>query len=56
MEEFFFLLLGLGFFVYIIILVERSEERMYQRRLNEAREFGYRDSKIQKEAQDPKKK
>lgn len=37
--------IGLGFFVFIIWMVQVSEERMYQRKLNEQREFGYEEQK-----------
>lgn len=43
--EFFFLFIGLGFFLFVIWLVVNTEERDYNRRLNERREFGYEDAK-----------
>ena len=39
--DLFVMLIGLGFFIFIIHLVTNGEDRDYQRRLNEAREFGY---------------
>lgn len=39
--EIAFMVFGLGFFLFVVLMIERSEERSYQRRLNEAREFGY---------------
>lgn len=38
--EIAFMVFGLGFFIYVVWMVENSEERTYQRKLNEAREFG----------------
>lgn len=52
MEKYFdmaFMLIGLGFFIFIIWMVENAEERNYQRKLNEAREFGFQNSRIAKE-------
>lgn len=39
----FFMLFGLAFFIYVIWKVEQSDDTRYQRRLDEAREFGYRE-------------
>lgn len=38
-----FFVFGLAFFLYVVGMTQRSEDRMYQRKLNEQREFGYRD-------------
>lgn len=38
--EFIFMIFGLGFFIYVIWMVQIAEERMYQRKLTEQREFG----------------
>ncbi len=38
--EIAFMVFGLGFFIYVIWMVQVAEERTYQRKLNEAREFG----------------
>lgn len=38
----FFMLFGLGFFIFVVWKIEKSEDDRYQRRLNEAREFGYK--------------
>ena len=43
--EYFFMFIGLGFFISIIWMVQVAEERMYQRKLNEQREFGYQKQK-----------
>lgn len=42
MAEYFLLIFGLGFFIYVVWIVQVAEERQYQRRLNEKREFGVR--------------
>jgi hypothetical protein len=49
--EYFFMFIGLGFFLFVIWMIQVGEERMYQRKLNEQREFGYekRRRRIQKE-------
>ena len=39
--EYFFMFIGLGFFIYIIWMVQVAEERSYQRKLTEQREFGF---------------
>jgi hypothetical protein len=39
--EYILFFIGLGFFLYIIFIVERAEEKRYDRKLNERREFGY---------------
>lgn len=39
--EYILFFIGLGFFIFIIWMVQVAEERMYQRKLNEQREFGY---------------
>ena len=39
--EYILFFIGLGFFLYIIFIIERAEERRYERKLNERREFGY---------------
>lgn len=44
--EIFFMLLGLAFFIYCIWFVERIEDRNYQRKIQEAREFGFRESNL----------
>jgi hypothetical protein len=36
-----FIVFGLGFFLFVIRLVLTTEERDYNRKLNEQREFGY---------------
>ena len=54
--EFFFMFIGLGFFLLVIWKVEAAEERHYQRKLNEAREFGFQRSTLKKEAERPPKK
>lgn len=36
-----FLAFGLGFFLFVIYMIVRSEREAYDRRLNEAREFGF---------------
>ena len=41
MEEITFLVFGLGFFLYCIHIIERSSDKEYNRKLNEAREFGF---------------
>lgn len=41
-----FLFIGLGFFLYSMLIVERSEQRSYDRKLMEAREFGFRRSRL----------
>ena len=59
MEKYFdmaFMLIGLGFFIFIIWMVEAAEERNYQRKLNEAREFGFKGSRIAKEGTPPTEK
>ena len=59
MEKYFdmaFMLIGLGFFIFMIWFVEHSEERNYQRKLTEAREFGFKRSRIAKEGNPPPKK
>lgn len=38
--EFIFMIFGLGFFIFVIWMVESSDERRYQRKLMEHREFG----------------
>lgn len=38
--EFIFMVFGLGFFIFVIWMVESADERRYQRRLKEVREFG----------------
>jgi hypothetical protein len=43
--EYFLFFISLGFFIFIIWMVQIAEERMYQRKLNEQREFGYRKDK-----------
>lgn len=59
MEKYFdmaFMLIGLGFFIFMIWFVENAEERNYQRKLNEAREFGVHNSNLSsKETQQPPK-
>lgn len=40
METFLFIF-GLGFFLFVTWLIVSSERETYQRRLNEAREFGF---------------
>lgn len=35
-----FMVFGLGFFLYVIWLVQNAEERRYQRKMAELREFG----------------
>lgn len=40
MNDFVFLVFGLGFFLYVFIVIERSNDKQYERRLNEMREFG----------------
>ena len=54
--DMFFMLLGLGFFIWIIVWVEHAEERNYQRKITEAREFGFKGSRIAKEGEDPQPK
>jgi hypothetical protein len=44
---------GLGFFIFIIWMVQVAEERMYQRKLNETREFGYRFEEPDKPTEPP---
>lgn len=39
--EFLFLLIGLGFFLFVINIVLNSDRESYARKLNEQREFGY---------------
>lgn len=39
----FFMIFGIGFFIYVVWKIELSEDARYQRRLNEAREFGYKE-------------
>lgn len=39
--EYVLFFIGLGFFLFVIWMIQLSEERMYQRKLNEQREFGY---------------
>ena len=39
--EFFFMIFGLGFFLFAVHYIVRTEERDYQRRISEAREFGF---------------
>lgn len=43
--EIFFMLIGLGFFVFVIWLVLNQNNIEYNRQLNERREFGYRKQK-----------
>jgi len=43
--EFVLFFVGLGFFIFVIWTVQVAEERMYQRKLNEQREFGYEEQK-----------
>ena len=43
--EMFLFFIGLGFFIAVIWMVQVAEERMYQRKLNEQREFGYEKQK-----------
>lgn len=38
MQEFCFMVFCLGFFVYVIRWVERADERLHQRRMEERRE------------------
>lgn len=38
--EYFFMFVGLGFFLYVLFIVERADEKRYDRKLNEMREFG----------------
>lgn len=47
--EMFFLLLGLGFFLYVMWIIERADEKRYDRKLNEMREFGYGAKRLEKE-------
>lgn len=41
----FILIFGLAFFLYVMKFISNDEDRRYQRRLNEMREFGYRKEK-----------
>lgn len=45
-----FMVFALGFFMFVIHYVVRSQDRDYERKLNEAREFGFQDSKLKREA------
>lgn len=38
-----FMVFGLAFFIYVVWQIQLSEEKRYQRRLDEAREFGYQE-------------
>lgn len=40
--EYFLLFVGLGFFLFIVVLALRTEREDYSRKLNEQREFGFR--------------
>lgn len=40
--DFFFMFIGLGFFLFIIWFVVQQHDKEYNRKLNEQREFGYR--------------
>lgn len=39
--EFFFMFIGLGFFLFVMWMILSSEQKTYDRTLNERREFGY---------------
>lgn len=41
MESFGFMLFGVGFLLFVVNIIMRSEKEDYQRKLNEQREFGY---------------
>lgn len=55
--DFFLLFIGLGFFVTMMYLVikfaDRDNDRDYNRKLNEAREFGFENSRLRKEIDIP---
>lgn len=56
MEKYFdmaFMLIGLGFFIFVMWTVENAEERNYNRKLSEAREFGFKGSKLEKKEDQP---
>lgn len=40
MLEMTFLLFGLGFFLFVVLIINRDNREQYERRLNEKREFG----------------
>lgn len=39
--EFFFMFIGLGFFLFVMDGIRKDRNVEYERRLSEAREFGY---------------
>lgn len=40
--EYVLFFVGLGFFLYVMFIIERYDEKRYERKLNEQREFGYK--------------
>lgn len=54
MKEFAFMVFCFGFFLYTIKMVFSESDKEYHRKLNEQREFGYRDPT--KPLRDPPKK
>jgi hypothetical protein len=43
--EFFFMFIGLGFFIFIILMVLHESDKSYHRSIMEAREFGFQKQK-----------
>jgi hypothetical protein len=38
--EYFMLFIGLGFFLFVMFIIERADDKRYERKVNEMREFG----------------
>lgn len=51
-----FLIFALGFFLFVMYTITKDSRDYYDRKLMEAREFGFEGSQLQKEAHDPKKR
>lgn len=50
------MLFGLGFFIFVMNTIRKDDREYYDRKLNEAREFGYQESKLHREATKPRRK
>lgn len=50
--DLFFMFIGLALFVAMIWFVEAWEDKRYNRKVMEAREFGFRGSRLERDAQD----
>jgi len=64
MSEDVFMIFGLGFFLFVIYMITKGDRESYERRrdannltyarkLDEAREFGFQGSRLERDAKEP---